>query len=202
MLQTKKCKLCRREGKKLFLKGEKCNSPKCPFLRRPYAPGKSSKNNFQKMSDYGTQLRAKQSAKRTYKITEKVLRKYYDLATKSKTSTGEKILQLLETRIDNVVYRSGMASSRSQARQLVGHGHIKINDKKVDISSYQVKPKDIIRVSDKKKNLIANIKPTQETPLWLKVSKDRTKSEILSIPTKENIESNIDVQLIVEFYSR
>lgn len=202
MLQNKKCKLCRREGKKLFLKGTRCDTPKCSFTRRSYAPGSSEKNMRIKMSDYAIQLRAKQAAKRIYKINENSLKRYFDKATKSKKSTSEKLLQLLSLRLDNVIYKLGIGSSRNNSRQLIKHGHILVNNKKVDIPSYSVKKGDKVSVSKKKTQIINNEKKSKDMPIWLKMSKDKTKGEIIKVPNRDEITTDIDVDLIVEFYSR
>lgn len=202
MLQLKKCKLCRREGDKLFLKGDRCNSAKCALTRRPYAPGKNDKSFNQKMSDYAKQLRAKQSCKKMYKLSEKSLKKYYTISSKSKISTAEKLMQLLETRLDNVVYRLGFANSRSFARQLVNHGHIKLNNKKVNIPSCQVRKSDKIQIVSKIKSLIKNNKKSTDIPAWLKLHKDKTSGEVVRIPDKNDFNAKIEIQQIIEFYSR
>ncbi len=202
MLQYKKCKLCRREGKKLFLKGSRCDSPKCSLTRRAYAPGTSGKNMRIKLSDYAIQLRAKQAAKRIYKLNENSLKRYYDKAAKSKKSTGEKLLQLLVLRLDNVVYELGINSSRNYAKQFIRHGHILVNQKRVDIPSYSLKKGDKISVANNKKQLVNNNKKTNDMPVWLKILKDKTQGEIIKIPTRDEITTNIDTDLIVEFYSR
>lgn len=202
MLQTKKCKLCRREGKKLFLKGERCDSAKCSFVRRSYAPGTDGKSRSMKQSDYAIQLRAKQTAKRIYKINENSLKRYYEKATKSETSTGEKLLQLLILRLDNVVFELGLASSRNQARQIVKHGHILVNNKKVDIPSYQLKPNDKIDIAKNKQDLVENTKKSKDMASWIKLAKNNKQGEIIKIPIKDEITTDIDIDLIVEFYSR
>lgn len=202
MLQNKKCKLCRREGKKLFLKGERCNSAKCSLVRRAYAPGTDGKSRSMKQSDYAIQLRAKQAAKRIYKINENSLKRYYEKATKSKESTGDKLLQLLTLRLDNIVYELGLASSHNHARQIVKHGHILVNNKRVDIPSYQLKSGDKIDVSKNKQSLIENTKKSKDMMSWLKLSKNNTQGEIVKLPAKDDLTTDIDVDLIVEFYSR
>ena len=202
MLQSKKCRLCRREGEKLFLKGERCIGAKCSFTRRSYAPGKNGKSMFRKLSDYGIQLRAKQTCKRIYKIREKTLKKYYDTAAKSKISTAEELLKMLEIRLDNTVYKLGFAPSLSAARQLVSHKHVLVNGKKVNIGSYSLKAKDKISLDKNITPLIKNTKKTQDIPTWLELSKDKFSGVILREPVKDDIKSNVDIQLIVEFYSR
>jgi len=202
MLQSKKCRLCRREGEKLFLKGERCTSAKCSFARRSYAPGKNGKTLGRKLSDYGVQLRAKQTCKKIYKIREKTLKKYYENAAKSKISTGEELLKMLELRLDNAVYKLGFAPSLSAARQLVSHKHILINNKKVNIGSYSLKAKDKICIDKNITPMIKNTKKTQDIPVWLELSKDKFSGTILREPTKNDIKTNVDIQLIIEFYSR
>lgn len=202
-LQDTKCRLCRREGRKLFLKGARCESQKCGVTRRSYAPGQHGQKAFMKsVSDFAKQLRAKQAAKRIYKLRETVLEKYYDIASKTKGSTAERLLQLLETRLDNTIYRLGFIDSRSTAQQLITHGHILVNNKKLDIPSYNVKPEDKISINAKIKPLLS--KKTKETdiPLWLQLSKDGLTGKVLRIPAKEDINTDIDIQSIVEFYSR
>jgi len=201
-LQAIKCKLCRREGNKLFLKGERCFGVKCAFTRRSYAPGQNGKKFAGKSSDYGKQLRAKQACKRTYKIRERVLSKYYNIAAKSKGATGERILQILETRFDNVLYRLGMAESRSHAQQIINHGHTLINGKKVDIPSYNLKLNDKISFDDKTKKSSKNTNNKNIIPLWMQFNKEKHEATILRIPTKDEIQTDIDITLIVEFYSR
>jgi small subunit ribosomal protein S4 len=192
------CKRCRREGKKLFLKGERCLTPKCSFTKRSYAPGSSSTSRPSKLSDYGVQLREKQKAKTRYGVREKQFENYYLKAAKTKEARGEKLLQFLELRLDNIVYKIGLGASMRQARQLVKHGKIKVNDKKVDIPSYQVSEKDIIKPVDK-----SIIKLTKtEIPVWLKFNKGDLTAEIVKIPSRTEIDSDISEGLIVEFYSR
>jgi len=157
---------------------------------------------YKKLSDYAIQLRAKQAAKRIYKINENTLKRYYKKATKSKKSTGEQLLQLLAIRLDSVVFELGIGVSHNQARQLVNHGHILINNKKVDIPSYQVKPKDKIEVTKNKRTLINNTKKSNDLPVWLKLAKNKIQGEVIKMPTKDEMTTDIDVGLIVEFYSR
>lgn len=200
MKLTKKCRQCRSEGKKLFLRGERCNLPKCSFIRRPYAPGKKQKQMI-RISDYGKQLRAKQLVKRIYGLPEKQLKNYYIKATKTKGATGEYLLQLLEKRLDNVVYRLGFSPSRAGARQLVSHGKITVNNKRVNISSYLVRPNDIIKITAKCP--IKSSKKMDEIPLWLKLLDNKRSAETIKIPTKnELMTKDIDIKQIVEFYSR
>jgi len=201
-LQVKKCRLCRKENKKLFLKGERCQSVKCSFTRRSYAPGAQGKKFAGKLSDYGSQLREKQICKEIFKIRENTLRKYYEIAAKAKGGTGEKLIQLLETRLDNIVYKLGFTSSRSQAQQLVNHGHILINNKKLDIPSYQVKLKDKISVAENYKTNINNKSKQNDIPLWLQLNSNKTSGTLLNYPTKEDLMVDFNVSQIVEFYSR
>jgi len=202
MLLDKKCRHCRREGEKLFLKGERCASAKCSFTRRSYAPGKDGKSQNTKLSDYGKQLRAKQACKNIYMLREKTLKKYYDKAAKSKTSTGEKILAYLEIRLDNVIYRLGFAPSISAARQLVSHKHILVNEKKINIASYLVKAKDKISVEKNIVPMLKNTKKASDIPPWLTLGGDKFSGTVLREPVKNDISTNVDIQMIVEFYSR
>lgn len=201
MLQNKKCKLCRREGRKLFLKGDRCDLAKCSFTRRSYAPGKSNKFSSRKPSDYNKQLRSKQLCKRIYKIREKTLKNYFSKAVKSKGSTGERLLQLLELRLDNVIYRLGFAQSGSQAQQIISHGHILVNNKKITIPSCHLRAKDKISIKPNSQNVFRNTKKTKELPIWLNRS-SKTSGEVVKIPDKNEITTDVDVQLIVEFYNR
>ena len=200
MKLVKKCRQCRTEGKKLFLKGTRCDLPKCSFTRRSYGPGKKQKTMIRR-SDFGKQLRAKQAAKRIYGLSEKQLKNYYQKASKTKTATGEHLLQLLERRLDNVIFRLGFAPSRVSARQIVGHGKIMINEKKADIPSISVKAKDKIAIS--KKSALKSSKKPQEIPIWLKFDAIKQSAEIIKLPTLKELETeDIDRELIVEFYSR
>ena len=199
-----KCKLCRREGEKLFLKGERCESQKCAMTRRNYAPGQLGKNRFGKQTEYGRHLRAKQKARRIYGISEKQFVLYYEKADKNKEATGSALLKLLETRLDNVIYRAGFAKSRVQARQIVTHGHIKLNGKRVDIPSIMVKVGDIFEVKDKKHPTLAKASENKKfkSPAWLQVDTANLKGEVLELPEVDDAEASIDTQLIVEFYSK
>jgi len=200
-----KCRLCRREGTKLFLKGERCFSPKCPLEKKgAVAPGQHGLKMRRRLSEYGVQLREKQKAKRTYGVLERQFRRYFKKAFKKRGVTGEALLQLLESRLDNVVYRLGFVPSRSVARQLVRHGHILVDGKKVDIPSYQVKPGQVINLNPKamkievvKKSLAEKKK---EIPSWLQ--KKAAVGKIIRLPTREEIGADIAEQLIVEYYSR
>lgn len=203
MLQTKKCKLCRREGKKLFLKGDRCNFGKCSFTRRSYAPGKSDKYSNLKLSDYNKQLRAKQTCKKIYKIREKMLKNYFIKAAKTKGSTGEKLLQLLELRLDNVVYKLGFAQSKSLAQQMISHGHILVNNNKTTIPSCQLKSKNKVSIKPNSQSIFKGLgnKTIKDVPIWLKLI-NKTSGEIIKIPEKNDITTDVDIQLIVEFYNR
>jgi len=203
----KTCRKCRREGQKLFLKGDKCTSPKCPFARRSYAPGAHGQFSGARLSEYGRQLREKQKAARIYGLREGIFRNYYKKASRVKGKTDEALLQLLEKRLDNVIYRCGITSSRRLARQIVAHGHVKVSGRKVDIPSYQVKPDDKIEFKDRfKKGKI--IKEREKvlvkviTPKWLKFDKKNITIEILREPQKEEIEVVFNPAQIIEFYSR
>lgn len=200
------CKLCRREGQKLFLKGERCYTNKCAVGRRPYAPGQHGAQR-KKMSEYGVQLREKQKAKRFYGILESQFRKYFEMANRRKGITGENLLQLLESRFDNVVYRMGFGSTRAEARQLVTHGHFQINGKKVNIPSYLVKAGDEIAVSDKSKKSprfkeILDITGSKVVPKWLEVDQENLKGKVVALPAREDIDLNVQEHLIVELYSK
>ena len=201
------CKLCRREGRKLFLKGERCTTGKCALDRRHSAPGQHGAQGNKKLKEYGMQLREKQTAKRYYGVLEGQFRNYFDKADKAEGMTGENLLTILETRFDNVVYRMGMASSRREARQLVLHGHFRINGKKVNIPSLLVKAGDVITVREESKSN-AKIKElmegllSQTAPKWLEVDKDNAKAKVVALPAREDIDFDFNEQLIVELYSK
>ena len=199
------CRLCRREGMKLYLKGDRCYTDKCAITKRAYAPGQHGTSR-RKLSNYGIQLREKQKAKRFYGVLESQFRKYFEIADKQTGITGENLLRLLESRLDNVVYRLGFASSRAEARQLVVHGHFRVSSKKVDIPSYLVSAGDIISVkersksSDKFRSLVENFKGN--VPEWLTVDMEKLEGTVLSLPSREDIDLPIAENLIVELYSR
>jgi len=201
-----KCRLCRREGEKLFLKGDRCYTDKCGVERRKYPPGQQGQRGG-KMSDYGIQLRAKQSVKRTYNVLERQFRKYFYEAEKKRGVTGEILLQFLELRLDNIVYRMGFASSRSQARQLVNHKHFLVNGRPVNIPSYRVKPGDVVEVREKSRNIpviadsIASLE-RRGVPEWLEVDTEALKGRVLHVPSREEIPIPVQEQLIVELYSK
>lgn len=201
------CRVCRREGSKLFLKGTRCYTDKCAFDRRSYAPGQHGKRRRMKSSNYGLQLREKQKVKKIYGILEKQFRRYFSIAARSKGVTGDKLLELLERRLDNVVFRSCFASSRAQARQIVMHGHVRVNDRKVDIPSYSVKIGDTIEIK-KKENTVKNIKGILEQTKdrgvseWLKGDFEGLKASVARLPERSDIAMDIQEQLIVELYSK
>src|ERR1041385_7480782 len=200
------CKRCRREKMKLFLKGAKCDSPKCPIEIRPYPPGEHGRNR-PKESEYLLQIREKQKAKRIYGVLERQFHTYYEEATRKRGKTGEAMLQILESRLDNVVYRAGFAKSRDMARQLVGHGHILVNGKKVNIPSYRVAEADIIEVRAKSHEMTPFIVARAEagerpTPAWLEVIPDKMRVLGHSLPTRAQVDTQVSEQLIVEYYSK
>ena len=203
------CKLCRREGEKLFLKGERCMSPKCAIERRPYAPGSHGRRSQfrRRESNYALQLRAKQKARRVYGVLERQFRRYFREAERLRGLTGTNLLVILESRLDNVVYRFGFAMSRPQARQIVRHGHVEVNGGKVNIPSYLVKPGDVvaIRPTSRKKGMIQDIALDLEhraVPDWLSRDEQTLSGRVLSMPQRGDIDVAIDEQLIVEYYSR
>ncbi|OQX96160.1 30S ribosomal protein S4 [candidate division KSB1 bacterium 4572_119] len=201
------CKLCRREGQKLFLKGTKCASNKCPFDKKGYAPGQHGRNRRFKQSEYGIQLREKQKVRRIYGILEAQFRNYFKTADGMKGITGENLLKLLESRLDNVVYRLGFAPSRKTARQLIRHRHLKVNDRLVDIPSYNVKAGDIIQVKEKSKKLkvihssLRKIKDDRQYS-WLSLDKANLTGTFMNLPNREEIPDMINESLIVELYSK
>ncbi len=200
-----KCKLCRREGGKLYLKGERCYSDKCAFERRPYAPGEQG-DSRRKQSEYGQQLREKQKVRRIYGIMEKQFSNYFSRAAQQRGVTGENFLKLLESRLDNTVFRMGFATSRAQARQFVLHGHIYVEGRKVNIPSYQVSEGETISIKDssRKKNFIKDVLEVNEEktpPEWLSVDFDKAEGTVVSLPERDDIDQHINEQLIVEYYS-
>jgi small subunit ribosomal protein S4 len=200
------CRKCRREGEKLFLKGTRCSTHRCAFDRRNYAPGVHGQKRT-KLSNYGLQLREKQKAKRVYGLLEKQFRNYFSRAVRKKGVTGSYLLQLLERRLDNVIYQLGFATSRKQARQVVGHGSVYVNDRRVNIPSYTVKINDEISLkfgTTGQKTIKENIKANEGRliPAWLSTDPDHFKGKILRLPEREDITFPINEQLIVELYSR
>ena len=203
------CRLCRRQGEKLFLKGTKCNTEKCPINKRAYAPGQhgEGKGRRQKLSNYGLQLREKQKVKRTYGVLEKQFRKYFEIASRTKGVTGKVLLQLLERRLDNVVFRMGLGISRSQARQIVRHNFIFVNGRRVNIPSFLIDKDDLVQLKAKDKALIKikdNLELSKERsiPGWIKFNAADYSAQVLRLPEKEDIQQNIQEQLIVELYSK
>lgn len=199
------CRLCRREGTKLFLKGDRCYSEKCAVDRRAYGPGEHGQGR-KKVSEYGIQLREKQKARRIYGVMEKQFRKYFEAAERQKGVTGENLIRLLERRLDNVIYRLGFAGSRPQARQLVMHGHFTVNGKKVDIPSYLVKPGDVIGVKNRSKSSpvfqAAREAGKTAVPSWLEGDLEELQARVVSMPEGEDLDVPIEAHLIVELYSR
>lgn len=200
------CRLCRREGEKLFLKGERCYTDKCAVSRRASAPGQHGKGK-KKLSEYGLQLRAKQKARRYYGVLESQFEKYFDIATRKQGMAGENLLKILESRFDNIVYRAGLANSRKEARQLVRHNHFVVNGKKANIPSILLKPGDVIEVAqnsrdlDKIKSIIESNK-SRVVPKWLDVNVDNFTVKVVQLPSREDIDINIEEHLIVELYSK
>jgi small subunit ribosomal protein S4 len=200
------CKRCRREKTKLFLKGAKCDSPKCPIEIRPYPPGEHGRNR-PKESEYLLQVREKQKAKRIYGVLEKQFANYYEEAAQKRGKTGDVLLQILETRLDNLVYRAGFAKSRDAARQAVSHGHILVNGKKVDIPSYRVSENDIVEVTPKSQALtpfvVAKAEAGDRTPpAWIEVIPDKMRVLVHRLPERAQIDTLVNEQLIVEYYSK
>ena len=198
------CKLCRREGQKLFLKGERCYSTKCALERRNYAPGQHGQAR-KKQSEYATQLREKQKAKRFYGVPEVQFRNLFDKAAQRQGKTGDNLLIMLETRLDNVVFRLGFAASRKEARQLVTHGHFTVNGKKANIPSMEVKAGDVIRVKERSQSSpkFKEIKEMSITvPYWMSVDVDKLEGKVVALPRREEIDTPIAEHLIVELYSK
>jgi small subunit ribosomal protein S4 len=204
------CKLCRREGEKLFLKGARCFSPKCAFEKRGFAPGqhgRTSQGRSERASVYAQQLRAKQRARRVYGILERQFSRYYSVAQRTRGMTGFNLLQTLETRLDNVVFRMGLAENRAQARQLVNHGHFRLNGRRADIPSMLVKPGDVITVAESSKNSVyfkelPDLAEKRLCAVWMDRDLKNLSGRILRLPERAEIDGNIDEQLIVEYYSR
>ncbi len=200
------CRLCKREGEKLFLKGRSCNTEKCAFEKRNAALGKRVQRK-QKMSDFGLRLREKQKAKRIYGVLEKQFKEYYKIAAKSKGVTGEILLELLERRLDNVIFRCGFATTRRESRQLIRHGHFLVNERVVDIPSYLVNPNEKVQIKAKDKECdffkdIIELTKEKEIPPWLEVDKKDLTGMILRIPSREEMGVSLKEQLIVELYSK
>ncbi len=200
------CRLCRREGTKLYLKGDRCFSEKCSFVRKGYPPGQHGKGRI-KVSEYGLQLREKQKARRIYGVLERQFRRYFKEADRRKGVTGETLLQILEIRLDNIVYRMGFARSRTEARQLILHGHFMVNGRKVNIPSYQTRPGDLISVREKSRTLpifkeIGEWSAVQGIVDWLDVDQDNWSGKVVRLPSREELDVPIAEHLIVELYSR
>lgn len=200
------CRLCRREGEKLFLKGERCYNGKCAVEKRAYAPGMHGQNR-KKQSEYGSQLREKQKAKRIYGVLETQFRNYFEEASRKQGKTGDNLMTILELRLDNVIYRAGFARSRTEARQIVRHNHIEVNGKKVNIPSYEVKAGDVVTLKEKSVG-IQRFKDVFETtsarvvPEWLSANQDQAQISIVAAPTREQIDVPVHETLIVELYSK
>ena len=204
--KDEQCRICRREGQKLFLKGSRCYSDKCSVTRRNYAPGEHGQGR-KKLSEYGTQLREKQKTKSFYGVQEKQFRKYFEMAENKKGITGEVLLQILESRLDNVVYRAGFGTSRAQARQLVNHGHFDVNGKKTDIPSYLVKPGDVISVRENKRDskIIKEnmeINSSKPIPEWLEKNSEKFEAKVVRLASREDVDLPVEEHLIVELYSK
>ncbi len=201
------CRLCRRENKKLFLKGDRCYSDKCAVVRRATVPGQHGKARARKTSEYGLQLRAKQSTRRYYGVLESQFATYYDIASRKPGMAGENLLRILESRIDNIVYRAGFASSRKEARQLVRHNHFTLNGEKVNIPSILLKAGDVVAVANSSKNsdkikAVVEANSARPTPKWMDVSKDQLTANIIELPNREDIDFDVEEHLIVEYYSK
>ena len=200
------CRLCRREGKKLFLKGERCYSEKCSVGIRAYAPGQHGQGR-KKSSEYGLQLRAKQTARRFYGVQENQFHHYFEIAERKQGITGDNLLRILESRLDNVVYRVGFASSRAEARQLVGHGHFEVNGKRVDIASYLLKAGDVVSVCEKsrgseKMKAVIEANSAKPVPTWIDLDREALAAKVINLPNRDQIDAPVEEQLIVEFYSK
>lgn len=200
------CRLCRREGEKLFLKGAKCTTDKCPVDKRTYAPGQHGQGRMRKVSEYGLHLREKQKLRRVYGVLERQFERYYVNASRARGVTGENLLVMLEARLDNIVHRLGLAASRPAARQLVMHGHITVNGNKVSIPSYSVKAGDVVAVREKSRN-IPGVRASAEAsrttlPEWLEMNVETLTGRVIALPRRDQIDVNIQEHLIVEHYSR
>jgi small subunit ribosomal protein S4 len=202
------CRLCRREGVRLYLKGDRCYSAKCEIEKRPYPPGQQSQRRARRrVSDYGVQLREKQKLRRIYGVLERQFRRYFAQAEHSTRVTGEALLQALELRLDNVIYRLGMASSRAQARQLVSHGHCMVNDRLVSIASFQVRPGDSVAVRESSRSVPVIVQAVaaaggRRMPTWMQIEGDAMRGRVVSVPTRDEIDTQIQEELVVEYYSR
>ncbi len=200
------CKNCRQSGQKLFLKGDRCHTPKCPMVKKPYAPGAHGKRR-RRISEYGLQLKEKQKMRNIYGLREKQFRNYFKKALQEKGVVGDNLIQKLESRLDNIIFKLGLAESLKKARQIVNHGHVLVNNRKIDIPSYQVKPKDVIKIKKSKINslLFKDLKTElkkHKTPNWLSFDKNKLEAKILSQPKPEDVNIPVDIHMIVEYYSR
>ena len=200
------CRICRREGQKLFLKGTRCYTDKCSISRRNYAPGQHGQKRA-KLSEYGTQLREKQKTKSYYGVGEKQFRRYFEMASNKKGVTGENLLQILESRLDNVVYRLGFGASRAQARQLVNHGQFEVNGRKVNIPSYLVKAGDVITVRESKKDngaikVNVEVNSAKPIPAWLELNNETLSGKVVRLASREDVDIPVEEHLIVELYSK
>jgi len=201
------CRLCRREGVKLFLKGERCYTPKCALEKKNYAPGQHGQQQRRKLSNYGVQLREKQKLRRIYGLNEQQFLNYFTKAASQKGATGENFLVLLERRLDNVIFRLGLASSRSAARQIVRHGHVTVDGQKVNIPSYQVRVGQVVSLKEKSKAKqyfvdIAENAKNKTAPKWLEADYEKVGGKVVSLPAREDIDTQVDELLVVEFYSK
>ena len=201
------CRLCRREGMKLFLKGDRCFKDSCAIEKRNFAPGQHGKDRKSKVIGYGLQLREKQKVKRIYGLLEGQFRNYFEKAERQRGVTGETLLQILERRLDNTVYRLGFASSRAQGRQLIGHGHIRVNNKKVNIPSFQVKPGDVVSIREKSQKIPGVVSAiemigSRGVPSWLELDSGRFLGKVLALPKREDSNLPVQERLIVELYSK
>lgn len=200
------CRICRREGQKLFLKGDRCYTDKCAVSRRAYAPGQHGQGR-RKLSEYGTQLREKQKVRRAYGVLEGQFEHYFEMANKKEGVTGENLLTILESRLDNVVFRLGLAVSRPEARQLVSHAHFTVNGKKINIPSYLVKPGDVISVKEKSRHsskfeaILASTE-SRVVPKWLDMNRDTLEGKVIALAEREDIDMPIEEHMIVEYYSK
>lgn len=200
-----RCKLCRREGVKLMLRGERCSSEKCAMERRPFPPGIRSTKRRRTSTEYNSQLREKQKIRRIYGVLERQFARYFSLASKAEGVTGERLLQILELRLDNIVYRLGFAPSRQCARELVAHNHFRVNGKKVTIPTYQIKAGDMVQVRESSKTIEtihSALKSARDVPDWLSVDKVKLEGTVIRVPDRASIPVNVQEQLVVELYSR
>lgn len=202
-----RCRLCRREGEKLFLKGDRCHTDKCAMERRAYPPGEHGRDRRIKVTNFGLQLREKQKARRIYGILEKQFRNYFHQAARLPGATGENLLQILETRLDNLVFRLGFASSRPQARQLIRHGHVSVNGRKLDIPSARLRAGDVISVRESSRNIVpiehaVETRGGRDLPEWLAANTKTFQGQLLSLPTRDTIPVTVQENLIVELYSK